>query len=358
MRGKVTTGIYLIAFVCLICLPQFVWNLLGEHMDTTENENRVAQEKPVFRWSEYDTYADAYEGYYSDALPFRSQLITCNSQIDYFIFRESPSGSSVIVGKDDWLFYSSPQDGDSIGCYKGYYLLDEARLQKVAYNMQQTDAYFKAHGIEFVLFIAPNKERMYPEMLPDYYGEPADTYLTLQIVQYLRENTDIRVVYAYDALMEAKNDNPQIDLYYKGDTHWNAAGGYVGGRALLDELGINLPELGDTDVCSVPDSEHCDLAKMISMHTYFKNIGMDYTVGGYTRQGQEKDPRKLFVSRDSFGGAIQEVLDSQFAESYMVYRQDYTPEMIEEQKPDIFVFELVERYVPILEVYKMVPYEE
>lgn len=355
---KVTTGIFLAAFVCLICLPQLVWEFWGGYADTTENENREAHEKPVFRWADYNKYADSYEEYYNDALPFRSQLVTCNSQIGYFIFHESPNGSTVITGKDDWLFYSDPLDGDSIGCYKGYYMRDEAQLQRIAYNMQQTQAYLKERGVEFVLLIAPNKERMYPEMLPDYYGEPAEIYLTLQVVQYLRENTDIPVVYAYEALMETKKSNPQIELYYRGDSHWNAAGGYVGGRALLGELGIALPALEDTDVRPIPDDEHCDLAKMISMQSYFESIGMDYVVDGYVREGQRKDSRKLFVNMDSFGAAIREVLDSQFEQNFMVYRADYTSDMIAEQKPDIFVFEVVERSVPMLEVYKIVPYDE
>lgn len=373
MRRKVTTGIYLIAFVCLICSPQLAWNLLGKHMDTTENENRVAQEKPVFRLEEYDTYADAYEGYYNDALPFRSQLVTWNSCVEYFVFRDSPNASAVIVGDDNWLFYSSVQDGDPISCYKGHQLLSEEQLQQIAFNMQQTDAYMTAQGIEFVLFIAPNKERMYSEMMPDYYGEPSDIYPALQVVQYLQENTDIRVVYPYEELMEAKRNNPKIDLYYKTDTHWNAAGGYVGSRSLLDELGIKLPDLEKLYLQPVIDTAHCDLAKMISMHEYLEDQGIDYEIEGYDKHdfiadkwdkrtevichSREANPRKLFVSRDSFGTAMLEVLGSQFEQSYMVYRDVYSPEMLEEQEPDIFVFEVVERYVPLLEDCVIVPQE-
>ena len=59
---------------------------------------------------------------------------------------------------------------------------------------------------------------MYSEFLPKRYGEPANNYGTLQIYNYLKANTDLRVVYPYNDLMDAKN-NLTEPIWYKTDTH-------------------------------------------------------------------------------------------------------------------------------------------
>ena len=43
----------------------------------------------------------------------------------------------------------------------------EAELAEFAQNVQTAREYFASQGAEFVIYIAPDKERMYPEYLPD-----------------------------------------------------------------------------------------------------------------------------------------------------------------------------------------------
>ena len=49
-----------------------------------------------------------------------------------------------------------------------------------------------------------------------------------RLVDYLKENTDIRIVYPKQELLKVKEENPDILLYRKLDTHWNNVGGYIG----------------------------------------------------------------------------------------------------------------------------------
>lgn len=53
----------------------------------------------------------------------------------------------------------------------------------------------------------------------------------------------------------------------------------------------------------------------------------------------------MFVVRDSFCNSMADHMASQFNDSYMIHRSEYTYEDFIEQSPDIFVFEVVERYV-------------
>ena len=44
----------------------------------------------------------------------------------------------------------------------------------------------------------------------------------------------------------------EYSLYWHYDTHWNAAGGYIGAKALLKELGDELPEVENITLLRIP----------------------------------------------------------------------------------------------------------
>lgn len=300
------------------------------------------------------------KGYKTDNIPFKNQLIAINNSIDYFVFHKA-SDERVILGEDEWLFYDFKDDGDPIGCYQGTNLFTEADLLAIKNNCIAQRDFLASQGKEFVIFIVPNKERIYCEYLPDRYGEPADRYRTMQVVEYLRENTDLRVVYPYEELMETKRILEE-NIYYKTDSHWNEIGGYVGAKALLGELGIEMPEITEKQMkISGKKNRQGDLAKVLGLSKILQPFDVEYQVEGYdthdvrTIQWDLKDklcyradgadPRKIYVFRDSFATAIADYVGSQFQESCLKYKLAYTYEDFKKEDPDIFVVETVERYV-------------
>ena len=75
---------------------------------------------------------------------------------------------------------------------------------------------------------------MYAEHMPSVVVE--NTYKrTEAFVDYIKENTNITIVFPQDELKAAK---PYWRVYYKYDTHWNKAGAFIGTQALYKELGI------------------------------------------------------------------------------------------------------------------------
>lgn len=300
------------------------------------------------------------KGYKTDNIPFKNQLIAINNSIDYFVFQKA-SNERVILGEDQWLFYDCKDDGDPIGSYQGTNLFTEADLLAIKNNCIAQRDFLASQGKEFVIFIVPNKERIYCEYLPDRYGKPADRYRTMQVVEYLWENTDLRVVYPYEELMETKRVLEE-NIYYKTDSHWNEIGGYVGARALLEELGIEMPEITEKQMkISGEKNRQGDLAKVLGLSKILQPFEVEYEVEGYdthdvrTIQWDLKDklcyradgadPRKIYVFRDSFATAIADYVGSQFQESCLKYKLAYTYEDFREEDPDIFVVETVERYI-------------
>ena len=66
-------------------------------------------------------------------------------------------------------------------------------------------------------------------------------------------------------------------------------------------------------------------------------------------QSDAPDARRLFMVRDSFAGVMAPVLASSFSYTYMPHWNGcFEQSMIDEQQPDIFVYEVVERRLDIL----------
>ena len=355
---KAGSAILCSAFIVLICCPWIIWALFQGNLDTTNYENRELREAPEIRtFEDYMVFPAKFEAFFSDRIPFRNNLILLKSATDYYAFGMSPN-PKVIVGKDGWLFFNDPADGNPMASYQGHMLSENELREFTDHCLRQRDL-LAAEGIDFVIFIAPNKERIYPEKMPDRYGPPAEKYDVRQIVEYLAENTDLKVLYPVEELTRARKILPE-EIYYKTDTHWNRIGGYIGTRLLLKELGIEMPDWETGEVSFVPNGErNGDLARLVGLFPGIQKGNTEYTAIGYDTHGVQDlgefeyeyryravgaDPRKIFVIWDSFSESMRPYLASQFNESEFVYYPHYSHALLSEQKPDIVIFEAVERY--------------
>ncbi len=359
MKKRMGSWILMIAFVVILCLSWVSWFLLQPWADNTNYENRQKASMPELSQATYSSFPTAFAEYLEDRLPFRNELMTLNSAVDYYLFHRSTS-DTVLLGKDNWLFYVSKGDGDPLGSYQGTNLLSEDELAVMAENCVFWRDYLAERGMEFVIFIPPNKERMYSEYMPDDYGTPAEENKIKQIVDYLRTHTDLRVVYPYEELMQAK-ELVSDPIYYRTDSHWNQIGAYVGTAALLKELGIDMPSLADEGITIEASGKAAgDLAKMLYLSRPMKNVDNNYAVTGFDDHGvttdsydfygmiscfttDAADERSLYMIRDSFGSAMVSFLASQFDTTNMRHLTSYTNDDLWQCDPDIVVLELVER---------------
>lgn len=359
-KQKLGPKLLLGAFAAL-CLIWPIWFALMDHVDTTNYENRERAPKPSLTLSGYENYPQSVNDYIDDNLPFRNQFISLNSMVDFYVFHQSVD-DRVSIGKNGWLFLDNPDEGDPMAYFQGTNLLTQEELEAMAANLIEQRNILREMGKEFIVYIAPNKSRVYPEYMADSYGPMADSCMSTQLLDYLKEHTDLRVVSPYEDLLEAKNQLSE-NLYYLTDTHWNALGGYIGARALLKELGISLPSIEDLTV--TPGNETSgDLANMLHLGPQMAHLDREYRLSGlsltqadslehefygaYSYACQGADSRKLYVVRDSFGGAMAPYLSSCFSETYLRHKSTYTFEDLLAQDPDIVVYEALERYTPLL----------
>lgn len=347
--------VFITVFFIMTACPYFSYFFLGQFFDAQNYENRESGIKPVLSVKDFTEFPAAYESYLNDNIPFRNQLIRLNSSIDYYLFHQS-SNDSVEVGKHGWLFYCDQDDGNPIEQSLGYWTFTDEQLHMITENLISADRLLKSRGIEFVLFVAPNKETIYKEELPDWYRIESGETSTDQLIHYLRENTDISVVYPKEELLEAKKSYKDMVFYHKLDTHWNAAGGYIGAKALAEELGVQMTAVDQLTWEPVLSSEG-DLTNMLNIK--IKKGDIDYRISEINTSKNKyedfekrfmyhtmgADERIVFIKRDSFSNALAPFFSLQFQNSIWVHHNDFEQQQIFENDADIFVLETVERYL-------------
>lgn len=360
---------FIFIFLILICLPYPVWAAVSSLLDQTNYENRELAELPDLKRTALSDYTAELELYINDRLPFRNELLTGYSTLDFALFHSS-ANRRVVLGKENWLFYHEEEAEDPIRQYRGLDLPEEAQLAQIAENLTRIRDGLAAEGKEFIIFIAPNKERICSEYMPDYYGAPAEQYPVGRIVSYLQAHTDLTVVYPYEEIMAVKTAFAgRYPLYYKTDTHWNAIGAYVGTRELLQSMGVDLPGLDSAEI-TIKEKKGIpgDLSDLLHIGNGI-DPGPAYTLTGYSdriteNQGGEDfsyvcegaDPRKLFMVRDSFCIDMAPVIGTQFAKSDMIHFERFDPADPRLKEADIVVLETVEREaVPRLSSFQIIP---
>ena len=356
--------IFITVFIILLLAPNFLFFFLKDYIDTKNFQNKKLSEEPRLSLKNLKNYSRLYEEYYNDHVPFKNQFVKLNNIIDMNVFHTLTS-DRVLLGKNKWLFYKDRTDGDSIADYQGSNLFSQQQLEKVKNRLEEAKEYYKKKNIEFVLFIAPNKENVYSEYMPDNIRIVSNTTRADQTVKYISENTDIPVVYPREELLQSAKD---YQVYYKYDTHWNHIGGFIGSQQLREKLTGNRLSLKDVKT-SVLRKGTGDLAYMLNLGSHLKDDDI-FTVSDYhdnvkvdlveknenntyrKYQSNALDKRKVLIIRDSFSEAMFDYIPKDFATTVFIHRSTFNSSDIEVEKPDIVVYQLVERYTGRLETYK------
>jgi hypothetical protein len=123
---------------------------------------------------------------------------------------------------------------------------------------------------------------MYAEHMPSVVVE--NTYKrTEAFVDYIKENTNITIVFPQDELKAAK---PYWRVYYKYDTHWNKAGAFIGTQALYKELGLETTDL-----------MYCPIKEEPRVGANGLAAGDLISIGGFDASNFEPDPEHIITYR-------------------------------------------------------------
>ena len=359
-------------FVLLLFLPNCIFPAVAGYIDTENHEKRTYAEFPGFSRGHAEEFFKGLETYYTDRVPFKNQFKKLHSQIEaYFAGSESPyafynNTPEVTRGRDGWLFYTGRNKDDfATEDYVGTDLYTDEELQEIARRYQLVRDACALQGTEVVFFFAPGKEQIYDCYMPKNFPAHAPLCRVSQLTQYLRENTDMHVVYPYERLRELRD---RYQLYYRYDTHWNGLGAFVGLQAIIQELTGKCLSLEEIGYHSEPTPDMFDLALLLGIEDSCRDdldyriteyptdirlekMKKDKALDCYRRKSNAADQRRVLVLHDSFGQLWYNQMNFEFSDVTFTMDSVTGRDLLEKEKPDLLIIEIAGRYAVMQETW-------
>ena len=360
MRSKI--GL-IIVFAAFLILPTVLYGAAYRHIDHENRENREYASFPELSKGNYEKVPGELEAYYNDRVPFKNQFKAMRTAIDtklqpyeskYAWIRMTPL---VLRGEDGWFFYMPSVEGeDAVDDYLGLNRYTQEEMAQYAEKMQQISDYYAAQGITFVFLIAPGKENIYTEYMPESYPAKGEITRFEEFTAYLQEhNPSVHVIYPKANLQDRKD---VCELYFKKDSHWNKAGAYLAVKSVMDSIDEKaMPELADiepvisevrnggdlTDILGITGKEADD--EVIQLKNLAPEVTVTEIAGGHS-VSDAPDQRKCLILGDSFSPVLYSVMKHTLGEVWITNKTGECKEILESKdyKPDILIWEVAERY--------------
>lgn len=341
-------------FFILLLAPNLAGRFASE--ETINLENRTLAGIPEVSKDNWKEFPGLIENYINDHAPFRYEILNAYAEFNWKVFG-AVDNRDVIKGKDGWLFY---RGNGSLTDVLGLNIFSEEGMQMLLDKLLKLREISVEDPEQFVLFIAPNKEKVYRQYLPDCYSPVSDYSTAEAFAGYIRSHSDIKVVYPLEDLKEASR---QEQIYYKTDTHWNRPGGFVGVQSLIEVLGGKKTELKSVKTVWGTEIYRGDQANQIHIpDTYVDDYYGDIEnyVEGPKPESEESefvfksfrksapDRRRIVMVRDSFGENMVPWLARYFQNTSVIHYSQIPQTDKNSLKGDVFVYEIVERYLGAL----------
>jgi hypothetical protein len=228
-------------FFTMLWLP-LADNLLHLDRSRPSDENRSLSPAPRIEVSEQvlKEFPRSFEAYYDDRFGFRNFLVRQFHTVN-FGWLGIADPEQVVKGKDGWLYLGRKALIDES---RGLNPLSETESQAWATKIAAIQQWQEARGGAFLFVLVPDKQRVFPEYLPDWYL-PSEARRKEQVLDALTPlNTPVLDLTETLRMAKKKEGDP---IWLKTDTHWSGVGAWHGYRAILERLEIAFPKLQPLD---------------------------------------------------------------------------------------------------------------
>jgi hypothetical protein len=224
-------------FFTMLWLP-LADNLLGLDHSRPSDENRTLSPAPSIEMSgqALKEFPRSFEAFYDDRFGFRNFLVRQFHTVN-FGWLGIADPEKVVKGKEGWLYLGRKILIDES---RGLAPLKEGEAQAWARNIDAIRQWQESRGGTFLLVLVPDKQRIFPEYLPDWYV-PSEHRRKEQLITALAP-LGTPVLDVTEALRAAKQQSTE-PIWLRTDTHWNGMGAWAGYRAILERLEAPLPAI-------------------------------------------------------------------------------------------------------------------
>ena len=236
-----------LGFAAALLAPALAWRLEPGAWYELQRENRRPAAFPALPGSlaELQQFPAAAEAWHTDTFGLRSPLLRLDNLLALRLWHKLPS-QTLLLGREDWIFYTGE---DSRTVWRGLYPVPPDFAPNWAAALRSRAAWYARRGIAYLCVIAPNKETVYPDMLPP--GEEAlGPTLLERLGDELVLHPDLPLVDLRAALAdERRHDRPEEGdySYHPLGSHWTSRAGWRAAQAIVQRLAQLYPELGRFD---------------------------------------------------------------------------------------------------------------
>jgi alginate O-acetyltransferase complex protein AlgJ len=279
-----------IVFLLVLFIPAAV-QLFSDRAEVSNGEKRKLEPIPSRPkgWSEWGAYSGKVDRFLRDHFGLREPLATGWSLLKYAL-RHTPR---VAIGRDGWLYYPqhwrSRYGARTCGPLSAEALSFADRLDRFA-------GYASARRVPVVFAVAPDKETLYPEHMPEG-GRAVGCDLLAELMAALAGKRGVK---ALDLRVPLGEGKAREQVYFRTDSHWNDVGGWRVARALLEGAcpeGGSCPRLPEPSRSTKTYSG--DLAGLIGLGSVLteRYVALDVPVERHAGRG-------LHVVGDSFAKSV------------------------------------------------------
>ena len=309
------------------------------------------------------------ESYFQDSLPFRNALLGIHKRLKFDALAASPS-PNVIIGKNGRLVYTEfpvGEDQDALRPFSADELSKCRTLSAAAMNDSRRPRHPlpRRHRSCHAIYLSRFATRRVA------FANSKRILMSISSQEYLRAHATVRLLDLRPALREARVPE---EVYYRTDTHWNAAGGHAGYReimfALRQWLLPHLEPLTRDELQRVFENGSGDLTRMIGAtdvdaESYYDRfvpkfprarIYKDRAASPFANVGDLKNaalsfsecdelhPARLVALVDSlFGGQLESLLAHHFRRADFVWNHRMPRDEVIAARPAVVIQEIVER---------------
>lgn len=230
MKPKIENIFLVGVFMVLLCIP-----VLRINRDASSvAENRMLAKMPhlITDGRINGGFGTEFNSWFSDRFFGRNTLIHAHNELINTLQTSDATvanNPAVLVGRENWLFLKGD---NSLRNYTNADTLGDDEMAAGLQYLTDIDDWCRRHNKRFYFVIAPDKNKIYPEYYPsDIKKVRPDSFgMGMTFYKYIRNNSNINVMYPYDELIQAKDSGDLV--YYNNDSHWNMLGSYIVFRIL------------------------------------------------------------------------------------------------------------------------------
>lgn len=366
LLGASATRIMAWLFVPILAAPLVVWFTGATLVKPVEEYRQLATRPEASQLTSNPAkFVDQFRRHYNDHFGMRHVFLRANAIANTEVLRQT-SNDTVILGKNQWLFYRSPwtpYHWEPREYYNGAVECDSDQLQKWTDRLQARGEWLAGRDIPFYLVVAPAKPAVYPEHLPFEIQTDQPTPLD-EFIAHVETKAGIKVIDLRPSLRAAKGETP---LYLRLDTHWNAFGARIAHNEVMrvlksqfsaaEPIPLSAFELGETT------SGGYDLSRIAAIDNWRSVTEPTLTplplpkVTGTKADWQGAKPNdritinpvaplgRVVVIHDSFGLAMRPFVARSFRRAAFVHQLNFDATIIEAETPDLVLQVIVERQI-------------